>query len=109
MHAQMLVVNHVCGFLNEEWLHIEWLVISDEYVDSYSYDYSFNYPKCMCSDKLMIPNKPGKEYKLEQLPSLENLKVGYYRVKITCENDDFKKLFAFSKKILILTEVFIKQ
>lgn len=72
--------------------------VRDEYVESYSYDWSFHYPNCMSSDKLMIPNKPGKEYKLKELPSPDKLKTGFYRVKITCENKDFRKLFAFSKK-----------
>ena len=40
----------------------------------------------------MIPNKKGKQYKLSELPE-EKLKVGYYRVKITCDNKDFLKLF----------------
>jgi hypothetical protein len=72
--------------------------ISDKYIESHSYDYSFDYPTCMSADKLNIPNKSGKEYKLKQLPKPEELKTGYYRVKITCENKNFRKLFAFSKR-----------
>ena len=30
-------------------------------------------------------------------PRFYKIPVGYYRVKIECENDDFKKLFSFSK------------
>ena len=58
--------------------------------------YSFDYPKCMSSDKLFIPNKAGKEYKLKELP--KELKTGFYRVKITCKDRNFCKLFSFSKK-----------
>ena len=69
-----------------------------EYIESYAYDYTFDYPKCMASDKLFIPNKAGKEYKLNKIPDVNDLKTGFYRVKITCKNNDFCKLFSFSKK-----------
>ena len=73
--------------------------VKDEYIQCYSYDYSFDYPKCMASDKLYIPSKQGKEYKLEKLPeNINDLKTGYYRIKITCENPEFRKLFTYSKK-----------
>lgn len=70
----------------------------DKYIQSYSYDYSFDYPKCMSADKLKIPSKQGKEHKLTKIPPVNQIKTGYYRVKITCENKNFRKLFTFSKK-----------
>ena len=72
--------------------------ISEKYIKSYSYDYTFDYPKCMAADKLKIPSKAGKEYKLNVLPEVKDIKTGYYRIKITCENKEFRKLFTFSKK-----------
>ena len=71
--------------------------IKYEYTQSHAYDLNMAYGEAMASDALMIPNKEGKEYKLVELPNLYKIPVGYYRVKIECENDDFKKLFSFSK------------
>ena len=44
-----------------------------------------------------IPICEGSEHYLSELPKI--LKCGIYRCQITCENDDFKKLFAFSKNM----------
>jgi hypothetical protein len=44
-----------------------------------------------------IPSKEGKEIILENLPKRKDLKHGFYHVKITCDNDDFRKMFVFSK------------
>ena len=61
--------------------------------EGYGYDYSKCYVRVMHSD-LEIPINTGKEYKLTQLYG--KLANGYYRVKITCDNDKFKKIFSFS-------------
>jgi hypothetical protein len=64
---------------------------------SFGYDYSFFYPKIMSNKNFIIPNKRGKEIFISELPPIEKIPLGFYRVKITCDNDDFKKIFAFSK------------
>jgi hypothetical protein len=65
--------------------------------ESYGYDFSLFYPSILASEEFMIPTKKGKEVLLKQLCQWEKIQVGYYRVKITCKNDDFNKIFAFSK------------
>ena len=72
--------------------------IGDEYIESHTYDYNSMYPRVMASDKFYIPKKQGKEHYLKSLPKITDIQVGYYHVKITCEDNNFKKLFAFSKK-----------
>ncbi len=44
---------------------------------------------------LLIPRNKGEEYKLQSLT--DKLRHGIYRVKITCENEEFRKIFMFSK------------
>ena len=72
--------------------------IKNKYTESYAYDYSNAYANCMASEKFKIPTKRGIEKKLKKIPKKKKIKVGYYRVIITCENEDFKKLFSFSSK-----------
>jgi hypothetical protein len=62
---------------------------------TYGYDYIMSYPNCMNSPNFKIPTKRGKEKTIKKIP--EKLKYGYYRVKITCDNPDFLKVFAFSQ------------
>ena len=55
------------------------------------------------------PSKQGKEIILEKLPlKRADIKCGYYKVKITCDNDDFRKIFAFSQQH-VYTHLSIKQ
>ena len=70
----------------------------DDFIQTYSYDFNNHYAKCMTSDKLLIPTKQGKQIKLSCLPKINEIQLGYYRVNISCDNDDFKKIFSFSKK-----------
>ncbi len=63
--------------------------------ESYASDFSEMYPGILTNPNFIIPTKAGKECTLKKIPS--NLKTGYYRVKITCNNKEFKKLFSFSK------------
>jgi hypothetical protein len=60
-----------------------------------SYDYKSYYGLILNSKDLKIPTKQGKEFFLKELEY--HLKPGYYRVEITCENDEFLKIFTFSK------------
>jgi len=61
---------------------------------SYAYDFKAFYPSIM-SSQLKIPYKGGQNKFLSKLPN--TLQYGYYRAKITCNDDNFKKIFAFSK------------
>ena len=62
----------------------------------YAYDFSEMYPSILTNPKFIIPTKAGREKTLNEIPT--DLKTGYYRVKITCNNKDFNKLFSFSKQ-----------
>ena len=63
----------------------------------YSYDYKNQYPTIMNSD-YRIPTKQGQETTLDELPKLsKDVKAGIYHVKITSDNENFKKIFGFSK------------
>jgi hypothetical protein len=63
--------------------------------ESYVYDFSEMYPGILTNPNFIIPTKAGKEMTLKRLPDV--LSTGYYRVKISCENKAFKKLFSFSQ------------
>lgn len=65
--------------------------------NSYGYDFELFYLNILDSKSFMIPTKPGKATFLNELPKMENLQEGFYRVRITSENENFKKIFAFSK------------
>jgi hypothetical protein len=64
----------------------------------HGYDYKFNYPTCMQETDFIIPKKQGKEKILNKLPNKRNdIKVGYYHVKITSNHPNINKVFMFSK------------
>jgi hypothetical protein len=69
----------------------------------WSYDFKNQYGLVMYSDNL-IPTCEGKEHKLKKLPKRKNLEAGFYHVEISCDNDDFHKLFLFSKDHVYLKE-----
>jgi hypothetical protein len=78
------------------WCHnggIQYLRENNITLECYGYDFISFYALILNSD-LLIPTKPGKEVILTELP--KKLKHGFYRVKITCENDNFRKIFGFS-------------
>jgi hypothetical protein len=67
-------------------------------VKSYGYDYRGYYPLLLNSDELLIPTKQGAEHTLKALPTKRSkLQPGYYHCIITCDDDDFRKIFAFSR------------
>lgn len=68
----------------------------DKTVNSFGYDYSSFYPNILNSDDLLIPLKRGIKVKLNSI-DFADLCFGIYKVKITCENPDFRKVFCFSK------------
>jgi len=63
-------------------------------IESFGYDQNKFYCRVMGSN-LLIPRNKGEEYKLKDLT--DKLRHGIYRVKITCENEEFRKIFSFSK------------
>ena len=66
--------------------------------NSYGYDFSGFYPSLLIDDNFLIPAKKGKEKYLKKLKKRFKLKYGIYRVKITSDNKNFKKIFSFSPK-----------
>lgn len=63
--------------------------------ETFSYDKSSYYPKMLADPNFDIPICEGSEMYLLKLPKI--LKCGIYRCEITCDNENFKKIFAFSK------------
>ena len=80
----------------------------DNTVKCYGYDYRAYYVHITCilrayyplllnSDELLIPTKQGAEHTLKALPKRSKLQPGYYHCMITSNDDDFRKIFAFSR------------
>lgn len=70
-----------------------------------TYDFKFYYLSCMCyksNDKLkmtyQIPTKKGIISEIKSLPTKTQLKFGIYHVKITSNDENFNKIFGFSKE-----------
>jgi hypothetical protein len=61
----------------------------------FGYDYKKFYQNIMKDDKFIVPYDEGKEMNLKKIP--EKLICGFYRCKIESNNQDFNKLFRFSK------------
>jgi hypothetical protein len=82
---------------------LQYLKQDDYTKQSYAYDFKNQYALILNSDN-KIPTKTGKECKLKELPKRKDLKPGFYHVKINCDNDNFRKIFAFSKHNVYLKE-----
>ncbi len=67
---------------------------SGTYKHAVGYDFSSAYPNILKSKKIEIPYKQGKEVTLKKLP--KKLELGYYHVSILCDDENFRKIFAFS-------------
>lgn len=74
-------------YFNEKYKDIE--------TQSYGYDFSFNYPSIMASN-LLFPKSSGEQKKYKTLD--ENIEFGYYKVKITSENENIRKILGLNKK-----------
>ena len=68
-----------------------------KYYDTYGYDFKMSYPTDMASIAFQMPTKRGEEKTLKELPPIKFVSFGIYRVKITSDNEKFKKTFMFSK------------
>ncbi|RZK10535.1 MAG: hypothetical protein EOO46_10425 [Flavobacterium sp.] len=82
---------------------IQYLKEKDITTKVWSYDFKNQYGLILSGDTL-IPTKEGEETTLKKLPSRRHLKPGFYHVKITCDNDNFRKIFAFSKHNVYVKE-----
>jgi hypothetical protein len=66
--------------------------------DCVGYDYSRFYPLILSGDSFMIPTQQGTSVILNKLPHISKRKYGIYKVIITCDNDEFRKIFSFSRE-----------
>jgi hypothetical protein len=66
-------------------------------VQSYGYDFSSFYPNILVGNALKVPKSQGKQIKLNHL-DFNNLYYGFYKVVVSCSNEEFLKVFAFSKR-----------
>jgi hypothetical protein len=64
----------------------------------FEYDYKGFYQSCLTDDEFYLVKNEGKYKNLKKLP--EQLSIGFYFVKIECDNPEFKKLFMFNKNNL---------
>ena len=64
--------------------------------NTFSYDFVSNYPSILADKYFIIPIKRGKELIKKKL-EMRDIQLGYYRCKIECDNEDFKKIMTFSK------------
>lgn len=64
---------------------------------SYGRDFSNFYGTQLSANYFKFPTQEGKEVKLAKLPN-KMVKMGYYHVKITCDDPNIRKVFAFSKE-----------
>jgi len=74
--------------------------IEEGIYESFGYDFTCFYPRILASENFYIPNCEGKEKLLDELP--KKLKFGIYKVKITCNDINFKKYLHLVKKMLML-------
>jgi hypothetical protein len=65
----------------------------------YGVDFSAYYPTLLAKSDFKFPTQQGKRKKIKKL-NFDKLEYGIYKVKITCENLEFQKIFAFNKKNL---------
>ena len=82
---------------------IGYLRKNDLEIQCHSNDFKNAYAIAMHSDT-KIPTKPGKEYTLKELPRRKDLQPGFYHVKITSKNDNFRKCFAYSENHVYVKE-----
>ncbi len=71
--------------------------IKNTTLNCFSYDYKNQYGLALNSE-YKISSKQGKEVILNQLPEYDKIEYGYYHVKIQSNDENFKKVFMFSKE-----------
>lgn len=68
--------------------------------DCHGYDFISFYPRILGDEKysdFLIPINAGKKTKLDHL-DFNDIQFGFYNVHIECHNDEFLKIFKYSKK-----------
>ncbi len=90
--------NYAIQYLDENYI--------DKKTECFSYDYKQQYAQCLYSD-YKISSKRGQEVTLTELPKRKELKHGYYKVHVECDNENFKKIFVYSKK-MVYNETYLK-
>eukprot|EP01038_Epipyxis_sp_PR26KG_P011124 gene11124-14930_t len=64
----------------------------------YGYDFSSFYPRTLSSEKFIIPIDVGEEKIINELSEdINKIEFGIYRVKISSDEENFKKVFSISK------------
>ena len=71
------------------------------HADCHGYDFSSTYPSILADENFHIPTQKGREKTITEFTYPKSkpypkLELGYYRVKITCNNKNFNKAFAYS-------------
>lgn len=64
--------------------------------DCHGYDYKSQYPSILADENFHIPTKRGVEKTITEL-TYPKIETGFYKVKISCNNKNFNKAFAYSK------------
>lgn len=68
-----------------------------DYKDTYGMDFKMSYPTDMGDIKFEMPTKSGRETYEKELPrNAKDVKYGIYRVKICCDDENFKMVFVFN-------------
>jgi hypothetical protein len=70
--------------------------VKGEY-ESYGYDFKNFYGSVLASKTLKIPTKEGKECFIDCIPDIDKIEFGFYKVTISCDHPDFKKIFSTCK------------
>lgn len=61
----------------------------------FGYNYKAFYQNILVSEDFYMPHCKGEFKNLNKIP--KNIMLGFYYVKISCDDEDFKKIFMFSK------------
>lgn len=71
----------------------------DDEINSFGYDFWAYYASLLAESDFKFPIQQGKRKKIKKL-KFDSLEYGIYKVKITSDNKDFRKIFAYSKQNL---------
>jgi hypothetical protein len=65
--------------------------------ECHGYDFKLQFPSILASEGFDIPTRKGKQQTIKTI-DYNKLLVGYYKVKVTSNDERFKKTFAFCSK-----------
>jgi len=94
---EMVYLNEYKWFIKCNNAGMMYLKNEGLYKNCFGYDYKMSYPTDMASLKFEMPTEVGREMKYSYLLPNDKLQYGIYRVKIQCENENFNKIFNYSK------------